>query len=274
MNTSTLSFRAYFSYFLMEIRRIIAYKSDFYINFLGVTIISFFISYSLWQSIFAFNGLDKLNGMTFNYLIYYSLIAPLSFRIIQGHQIGFLSREIYEGDINKYLIYPVSLIRIKFSSYIAQSMFYFIQLFLLLFIINFLGISEKTINVSIQSVLVYAIFLFITTVFYYLTQAIIECIAFWADNIWSLAVLLRMTVAIFSGAIIPLNLFPAWSLDLLNYTPFPYLTYLPIKILFGNSNSLEILKGILILLAWSIPISITLKAVLKKGLKNYNGIGM
>lgn len=258
----------------MEIRRIIAYKSDFYINFLGVTFVSFFISYSLWQSIFSYKSIESLNGMSLNYLIYYSLIAPLSFRIIQGHQLGFLSREIYEGDINKYLIYPVSLITIKLSSYVAQSIFYLIQLFLILSITHALGIEESKIQISWQTILLFSLFLGFTTVFYFLSQMIIECVAFWADNIWSLGVILRMTVAIFSGAIIPLSLFPEWSIEILTYTPFPYLTYLPIKILFGESNLVEIFKGLFVLISWSFLIILILNNILKRGLKIYNGIGM
>ena len=120
--------------FLLELRRRMTYRSDFWINFFGQTIFSLLIAYYLWNSIFESTGKSEMNGFTMQGMIFYYLIAPLVFRIQQGQGIGFISREIYEGGLNKYLLYPVNYFKFKLSTYLATSFFYTIQLIVILII--------------------------------------------------------------------------------------------------------------------------------------------
>jgi uncharacterized protein YyaL (SSP411 family) len=81
----------------MELRKIITYRADFWVNFIGQTIFSIIISYYLWQAIFASQGATSMNGFSLDKIIFYYLMVPIISRIQQGEMIGSISREIYDG---------------------------------------------------------------------------------------------------------------------------------------------------------------------------------
>ena len=116
----------------MELRKIITYRADFWINFIGQTIFSIIIAYFLWVAIFEAKNVSQMQGFTLNKIIFYYLIVPIVFRIQQGETIGGISREIYEGSLNKYILYPINFFNYKVISYLAHSTFFFAQLCLIM----------------------------------------------------------------------------------------------------------------------------------------------
>ena len=47
-------------------------------------------------------------GYTFGALMLYYLMVPLVERVVNGQEMGFMSGEIYDGGLTRYLLYPVS----------------------------------------------------------------------------------------------------------------------------------------------------------------------
>jgi ABC-type uncharacterized transport system permease subunit len=88
----------------------ITYRADFWVNFFGQTLFSLTIAYFLWKSIFTSSNVTQMNGYNIEGMIFYYLIVPLIFRIQQGQGIGFISREIYDGSLNKYLLLFITTI--------------------------------------------------------------------------------------------------------------------------------------------------------------------
>src|SRR5690606_22131712 len=159
-------------------------------------------------SIFESSGNETMEGFTLPMMTMYYLIVPIGNRMLTGENIGFLSREIYEGTFNKYLIYPLSFFQYKTLSYLTYSCFYGVQLVVIYFIYNFFqpaGITFELIqNLSL------GISLFLIASFTYCMLAMsIELLALWADNIWSLMVMVRFFASFFGGSFVPLNFFPA-----------------------------------------------------------------
>ena len=68
-------------------------------------------------------------------------------------------------------------------------------------------------------------------------------VAFWADNVWSLNVMLRFTSELLGGMMLPLSLFPQWAQDVLVWTPFPYLFYVPVMTLLGRGRAGGVAAG-------------------------------
>ena len=115
----------------MELRKILAYRSDFWITFLGQTLIQLLVARALWQTIFASQGVSEMQGFTLEMMNLYYLIVPIGMRILSGENIGFMAREIYEGTFTRYLLYPLSVFQYKTLTYLTYSLFYILQLFIL-----------------------------------------------------------------------------------------------------------------------------------------------
>ena len=101
-----------------------------------------------------------------------------------------------------------------------------------------------------------------------------ELIAFWADNIWSLGVIIRFATKFFGGAMIPLTFFPEWANTVLAYTPFPYIVHFPMKVFFGEIDLNTILINIGILIFWTIIFYFISKLIWNKGKYSYTGVGI
>jgi len=260
--------------YAMELRKIITYRADFWVNFIGQTIFSIIISYYLWQAIFASQGATSMKGFSLDKIIFYYLMVPIISRIQQGEMIGSISREIYDGSLNKFLLYPMNFYKYKITTYFAHSTFYYVQLWLIAFVYFLFFHRGESFNLSISNTLIFTFVISISTLTYFMLHSITELIAFWADNIWSLGVITRFIVRFLGGALIPLAFFPEWAVSLLYYTPFPYLIHFPMKVLFGEIEYSMILQNTFILIFWTIFFYIISKVIWNKGKYSYTGVGI
>ena len=256
----------------MELRKILAYRSDFWVTFIGQVLIQVLIARALWQNIFEASGSEVMEGFTLPMMTLYFLIVPIGNKILTGENIGFLSREIYDGSFNRYLIYPLSFFQYKALTYLTYSLFYGLQLIL---IYSLYQIYQG----EYQSILTGNLFLgfgiFLVAAFTYsMIATSIELISLWVDNIWSLMVMVRFCVFFLGGAFIPVNFFPNWVQKFLVYTPFPYLVSFPARTVMGLTSSEELFKGLLLLILWALFFLLMAIIIWKKGEKNYTGVGI
>lgn len=259
------------SVFTMELRKIFAYRTDFWVTFLGQTAIQLFIATALWKSVFAAQGTKSMQGFTLPLLTLYYLIVPLGNRILTGENMGFISQDIYAGTFTRYLIYPLSAFQFKSITYFTYSLFYAIQLAIIfsLFHIFYLRVVPDLFHLFLGIGL-----FFIAAAAYLQLSFAIELISLWADNIWSLMVMLRFIASFLGGAYLPLSFFPEWSLDLLKWTPFPYLVDLPVKTIMGLTSWPQIGTGVLILFFWLLFFYGVRTLVWELGQKSYTGVGI
>jgi ABC-2 type transport system permease protein len=256
-----------------ELRKILAFRSDFWITFIGQTMIQVLIARALWQSIFETSGNEVMEGFTLPMMTLYYLIVPIGTRMLTGENIGFLSREIYDGSFNRYLIYPISFFQYKTLTYLTYSCFYGLQLILVYLIYH--GFQAEGISYGLVLNLGLGVLFFLMASFVYVMLAIfIELISLWADNIWSLMVMTRFFTFFLGGSFIPLPFFPEWSQEALKFTPFPYLVSLPIRTTMGLSTLEEMGTGIVMLVIWSLIFMQAAKLMWKRGQLRYSGVGI
>jgi len=256
----------------MELRKILAYRSDFWVTFLGQTFIQLFIARALWQNIFETRGTHQMEGLTLDTMTLYYLIVPLGMKMLSGENMGFISREIYDGTFNRYLIYPLSVFQYKAITYLTHSLFYGCQL-ILLYCLYHLFFVDGTLGNPLN-VLSGVCFFLLSSTLYLMMAIMVELLALWADNIWSLMVMLRFFTSFFGGGFIPLIFFPLWSLAILKWTPFPYIVGLPIRMTMGLATANEILLGTGVIIIWSLILIFVIKFIWSKGQKRYSGVGI
>ena len=255
-----------------EIRKILAFRTDFWVTFIGQILIQILVARALWESIFESTGSKVMAGFTLETMTLYYLIVPIGSKMLTGENLGFISREIYDGTFNRYLIYPISFFEYKTVSYLTYSAFYGLQLVLIFLAYNFL---QDRLSWEIGLDLGIGVTVFMVASFAYLNLAIlIELISLWADNIWSLMVMIRFFCFFFGGTYIPLTFFPEFMQEILKFTPFPYLVSLPIRSTMGVATGTEIGTGIVFLIFWAFLFRWMAKILWKKGQHHYAGVGI
>lgn len=256
-----------------EIRKILAFRTDFWITFVGQTLIQILIARALWQAIFESAGKEVMEGFTLPMMTLYYLLVPIGSKMLTGENVGFLSREIYDGTFNRYLIYPLSFFQYKTLTYLTYSAFYGLQFILVYFLyLIFQGNGITPSNV-INLFLGVSLFM-IASYAYGMLAMFIELISLWADNIWTLMVMCRFFSFFFGGAYMPLNFFPMWLQEIVQFTPFPYLVSLPIRTTMGLASTGEIATGLGVLIIWALLFRLAASFLWSKGQFRYNGVGI
>lgn len=214
-----------------------------------------------------------MQGFTLPMMTLYYIIVPIGTRMLTGENIGFLSREIYDGSFNKYLIYPISFFQYKTLTYLTYSAFFGFQL-MIVFLGYQLTFGEGITGTGLMNLGLGLFFFMLASFAYGMIAMFIELISLWADNIWSLMVMSRFFTFFFGGSFVPLAFFPEWAQKILYLSPFPYLVSLPIKTTMGIATPLEIKQGFVALILWAFIFNLAAKLLWKRGQLRYTGVGI
>ena len=245
------------------------YRLNFFLQVIGPSLVFFFIKYNLWNSIYNGSTTLEIKGYSFDNMIHYHVWSMVVGLLAQGHTAMNLSEDIRLGRISSYLIYPFNFWEFHTAGFLS---FQVLQIIISIVTIGILG-ATGILHIPAFSILatgfIYTLFV---SIFWYSLQYLTGLMAFWLEETWIIRVILQIVVAFLSGAIIPLDLYPKWLVEILHYTPFPYLTYYPIKLFMGEGPPLVFAYSIISV--W-IFIFIGVNTLLwRRGIKLYTAAGM
>lgn len=246
-----------------------AYRMNFFLQIIGPALVFFFVKYNLWSSIYDGDTEMMIKGYNLDQMITYHIWSMIVGLVAQGMSALNLAEDIRMGRISSYLIYPIDFWEYHTAGFIAfESLQTFISILTIAVIAMFGFLPDLTFS-SLFFGFTYCIYV---SLFWFILQYLTGIIGFWLEETWILRVILSIVTAFLSGAIIPLELYPEWLVTLLNYTPFPYLTYYPIKIFMGEFTFFA--KGYLMLGVWMVILLFINKWIWKKGIRMYTAAGM
>lgn len=248
----------------------LAYKLNFFLLILGPTVVFFFVKYSLWNAIFGLSGTMSVQGYDLKGMLRYQGFVLVVSLLAQGYNSMNLAEDIRMGRISSYLIYPFQFWQFHLASFFG---FQTIQVVLAAITIATLGlsgvISPLTPVALVQGILLSAL----VGAFWFATSFVIGLVSFWLEETWVLRVMLLMITQFLSGAILPLELYPGWLVKTLQWTPFPYMTYAPVKIMAGEYGG-SVAAAAATLVFWLIAVGFLGSFIWRKGLKLYTAAGM
>jgi len=247
----------------------LTYRLNFFLEVTGPVMIFYFINYNLWTSIYSGDQALIIKGYNYQQMIAYHSWSMIVTILARGHVSANLSEDIRLGRISSHLIYPFNLWEFHTASFLA---FQFLQMFIALFSILVFSYLEF-IHLPNFSTLTFAIlFSSFVSLFWFVIQYLLGLLAFWLEETWILRVMASILTAFLAGAYFPLELYPSWLQNLLEFSPFPYLHYYPVKIFMGDVSLIP--KAITILSLWLLPLLFLVRFTWKKGIKLYTAAGM
>ncbi|HEX4926102.1 MAG TPA: ABC-2 family transporter protein [Bdellovibrionales bacterium] len=257
----------------LEMRKLLSYRVDFWVQFAGSIFVQFGVAYFLWSAIFEVRGTEQVGGYTFPMLMLYYILAPLVERMTMGDSWTHISTEIYEGTLTRYIVYPMPVLPYKYIAHIAKTSIGLIQLVMTLGLLSLFFDRPAELQTSALSVLQGIVLIFFAGYLYFIINLAVEMIAFWADSVWSLLVMVKFTVSLLGGAMLPLTLFPEGVRKVLEILPFSYFISFPIRCFMGQVTTSEWLAGLAIITVWAIVATLAAQMIWRRGSKNYAGVG-
>jgi ABC-2 type transport system permease protein len=250
---------------------LLVYKLNFFLTVIGPMLVFFFVKINLWSSIFANSQTTILSGYSLRDMLSYHLWVMIASMITISSTSQHIAEDIRLGKITFYLIYPFSLWEFHAAKYLARQSVQLLIVFITV-ALSYLLFSSYLTTLSFYSLLFGILLALFAGLFWFSMSYLIGLLGFWMEETWTIMVLFQIITYFLSGAIIPLDLFPAWSQEILFWTPFPYISYIPAKTFMGEYPALPQLMGVMS--CWILLLLLITRQVWRKGLNFYTAAGM
>lgn len=265
--------KKYLQIFKISFEEEFAYKFNF-ILWRFRNVIQILMTYFVWSAVYAdpgkiIFGYDRAKILTYVFGIMIVRALVMSARSMD------VGNDISTGDLSNYLIKPMSYFKYFFTRDAASKLLnlvFAVAEFLLLFLILRPPFVFQTNFVSIFG---FFVALILAMCMYSLILFLLSSIPFWVPELgWSSQFLVAVVIVeVLSGMVFPINILPNVLQSIILTTPFPYLIYFPVQVYLGNITGWAMFGGIMVSVAWTGVLWISLNVVWKKGLKVYQAFG-
>jgi ABC-2 type transport system permease protein len=259
----------------LEARKLMIYRVDFWVTMLVNMVAHLVVLWAIWNAIFAESNQQLIGGWDLQGILAYGVMVFLTGRIVRGGDLQMtIATEIYDGSLSRFLVYPRNYVFTKYAQQLGNVAPDLAQSLLMAMVaIPALGLST-TAFISPASLAMAVPSIMVAHLLFFLMSLPPQFVAFWADNVWSLSVLLRFVSMLLGGALLPLSLFPEPLQQVLSWLPFVYLYQFPTLVLLGKVGVVEWATGIGGCLIWCVVVGWLAVPFWKHGSLRYTGVGI
>jgi ABC-2 type transport system permease protein len=229
----------------------------------------------VWRAIYAGKGPDALVGdYTLRQMIsYYLLVTLVDAFTAVAEDDWQIAADIKDGNVSQFLLKPVDYLRYRLCLYVSGRAIYttFALIPVVLFIV---GHREYFVPPPDAGTAVLALG---STVLAGLLQFFIAysvaMLAFWVLDVSTFIFTQFAFEYVASGHLFPLDILPAWLLQLVQLTPYPYLLYFPVGVALGRIQGPDLWRGLLLQGAWVVAGYVVARFLWRRGLRKYTAVG-
>ena len=207
------------------------------------------VAYYLWHSIY--KNSDTLRSMTFNETFLYVAIGSAVFILLKTYVDWEVSYEIREGIISTYMTKPLD-----YQTYILFTSLGQTLMSLMVITIPTLLIITLVFKVAIPlgiGTLLFPFSLLLAFVISFCFDYFIGILAFYTESVWGLSTTKEIIILALSGALIPLQFFPAKLQSILLLLPFQTIYHTPLMMLTKPDQDPQIFVSMLIVqVIWAV----------------------
>lgn len=248
--------RKYLEIAKSQLKMEFAYTAWFWASTLS-SLFQLIIVYFFWHAVYASN--PKSIGLSLNSMISYIVIATLLSGYVSG--VGNqLATDIREGNVAIELMRPYDLLNKLVAVDLGAKFTYLVRNTLPVVVVAFLFLGVEAphdVMDGVMFVISSILGVFIGTQF----DLILGLIAFWTLNTWGIRVLRNAILMFFSGALVPVTMFPNWLQALSQWLPFQYMVYVPVSIYTGTYSLTDEWIALGLQVAWLIGIFAVIRVI-------------
>lgn len=261
----------YVRLFFLYAQDVIEYRSLAVVWFLA-SLINPLLFLFFWKGAIADNHPTGFSSVSDVYSYYFLFLILSGFLMVHiEHEVAYW--DIKEGGLTKYILKPIPYITSKFflevTWRIAMGLIALGATIVLIMLFGQLFTISLT---PIQVVLVILTSLLALMVSF-VYKMIIGLTALWVVDFEGIEQLVFMLTLLFSGFVVPLDMFPQYLRTIATFLPIPYTIYYPIRMLQGKLTLEQSLSVIGIQMFWLLILSFGYKAIWNRGVKRFTGVG-
>ncbi len=227
-------FSTYAAIGIMMPKTLMAYSLWFWME-MAVQLMAMIIFVYFWRAVYASHIAagegELISGLTLQQTIDYILLAQLLFPLMQTGTLFDFGYLIREGMIGMELLRPLDFQTRYYAENLTRLIFnMLLKIPLLLVGVVFLGM-RLTLDPRVWIVFFISMLLGHAVIFYF--QWFFAGLAFYTTETWGLSVVYEAVMSVFSGALLPLMMFPAWLQSIAYAMPFAQAISIPVSLLSG-----------------------------------------
>lgn len=218
----------------------LVYRFGFLFSMLG-NIVYLGVAYFLWRSIY--QNSENIRGLTFNETFIYIGLGSAIFILLKTYIDWILHYEIREGIIATYLIKPINL-----GLYMLSGGFGSLLMSLTAITIPTILLLTLVFKVNFTwgpGLLLFPVSLFMAFLISFNLDFFVGLLGFYADSVWGFGTTKDIIVAVFSGALIPLQFFPDAIRNVLYWLPFQAIYHTPLMMVTKPDQGWDVLLSML-----------------------------
>ena len=243
----------------MSLQSQMYYRTSFFLNLLSPMVL-LAGQYLLWHALYQQQPDHIISGMDAAQMYSYLLIAFTLNHIMGWSSENALSKEIKNGTVVKRCIRPVS--------FLSQSVAEMTGTLLNLIIASagFLLFGRFLLVPSLQNIVLFLPCMAGALLLRILLIELCSLLCFYTTGYLGISWTRNAIFEFFSGALIPIVMFPGWLKSMAYMTPFPYMIQIPISILLGQELNVPLFQVYAVQFFW-IGIFLALHGLFYKNIR-------
>jgi len=263
--------KKYLTVYKTEFLHFLQYRSEFIAEFISIFITLFI---TLYFALAVYEHKDEIYGYTLSEFASYALLTRIIQYTVDTDIAGVLPEDIKKGSLATTLLKPIryNVYRLFAElSWKTHALFYN-GITLGLLTILYASVFDLQIITSRIPLFILALILgyFLNRAFRFLTGVI----AFWTKDTSGLSNFIREIMGLLGGSWLPLDFLGIFA-SVLKILPFSYIFYFPIQLLINSElTNTDILRILVLELAWMVCFTLLGFVLWKRGLKQFESVGI
>ncbi len=227
--------------------------------------------YSFWSALLgdkpSFLGYTRAEMMS-----YVLLINVLRAFVFTGRGWQTVS-EISSGRISSYLVRPLSYHGYSLALDLAQKTVHVVSSFVEVAVLAWFVRGGVFLPRDPAAWLLFALSAALASLLFFFMEFMVSSLAFWTSESGGPLFCFDLFLQFAAGAFFPLDVLPAAVRRLLSATPFPYMVYVPVRVLLEKVSHAEAARLIAVEAAWLAAFALAAVALWRRGVRSYAAEG-
>lgn len=260
----------YLSVFKVSWQEIFIWRTNFVLWRLR-NVFQILILYFFWSTVFS--NQDHLFGYTRTTILTYVLGSSLIRSMVLSSRSVDVAGEIHQGILTNYLLKPISYLSYWWTRDLADKILNIIFSICELALIVWLLKPPILLQTDPLTLVFFGLTVIIALHLYFYFSFILSFLAFWVREVWAPRFLAIVSLEFLSGGVFPLDILPPAIFSGLQFLPFTYLVFFPLKVYLGQLSIFEIMSGIAMMTGWTIILFFATQYLWMRGLRVYSAEG-
>lgn len=252
----------------------VEYRTNFLVETVVWLIVSGAVNIYLWYAVYESSGQNSLAAMTLPQMMGYIACATISASLCRkGRMERATGEEIRTGELNKYLVKPISHLWYIISASSAERVIALQLTVVFALIVGMPLAYYSSVSLSLVGCLLAVPILLCGMLIHSLLALMLSYLAFWLDEVWTFHVVKDISLWFLSGQMLPLNTLPSSALAISHLLPFQYIAYVPASLMVGMIPAREALPYLVGAVIWVGIMYGSAMLLWKRGMKRYSAFG-